>query len=68
MINPMLCYVPEMHLEGFWRVKFADVCLLMPDAEFIEFADRIKYDEVEYEAEYVQRTREYYDSRPEANI
>lgn len=67
-LPPNACYVPEMHLQGYWRVQFADVCLLMRDDEFGEFVDRVKYDGVEYEAEYVQRTPEYYDSRPEAAI
>lgn len=67
-LPPNACYVPELHLEDFWRVRFDNVCLLMRDAEFVEFVDRVKYDGVEYEAEYVRRTPEYYDSRPEAKI
>ena len=68
MIDPLLCYVPEMHFEGFWRVQFDNVCLLMRDEEFCEFSDRVKYDGVEYQAEYVRRTPEHYASLPEANI
>ena len=67
-LPPNACYVPELHLEGFWRVQFDDVCLLMRDAEFGDFVDRVKYDGVEYQADYVQRTPEYYDSLREASI
>lgn len=67
-LPPNACYVPELHLEGVWRVRFDNVCLIMRDAEFGEFVERVKHDGVEYEAEYVQRTPEYYALLPEARI
>lgn len=67
-LPPNACYVPELHLECFWRVQFDNVCVLMEDADFVEFVDRVKYDGVEYEAECVRRTPEYYASLPEAAI
>jgi len=35
-----------------WLVKYpGEPSVLMTDEEFVEFADRVKYDGVEYEAE-----------------
>lgn len=62
------CYVPELHLETFWIVKYDGYVLLMDAEEFIDFADRVKYDEIEYEAKPEQRTREWYNSLMEARI
>jgi hypothetical protein len=59
-LPPFACYVPEMHLETYWRVKYDGQNLLMTEDEFWEFADQVKYDEVEYEAQQVQRPDLHY--------
>jgi hypothetical protein len=67
-VDPYLTYVPELREQGYWRVQFDSVCLLMDDAEFYDFVDTIRYDGVEYQADHVRRTPEYFDSLPEAAI
>lgn len=57
-LPPGACFVPELHLKPCWLVKYDGHAILMTDDEFWAFADRVKYDGVEYEAEPVQRVPE----------
>lgn len=67
-LPPGACYAPELHLETFWLVKYGDHALLMCDDDFVEFMDQVKYEGIEYEAEPVRRTREWFNSLGEARI
>jgi hypothetical protein len=66
-LPPDACYVPELHLETYYRIVYDGIPLLMTWEEFETFAQDHQY-EGEYTMEKVQRTREYYESRPRARI
>ena len=42
-------------MADFWLVTYKGFGLVLTDDEFIEFADRVKYDGVEYEAQPLRR-------------
>jgi hypothetical protein len=67
-LPPNACYVPEMHLQDYYRVTYGDVVLLLTYEEFGDFIDEMKYSGVEWDFEKVQRTPEYFASLKEAEL
>jgi hypothetical protein len=53
----------EMSMDRLWLVNYQGHKSVMSDEAFIEFADRVKYDGVEYEATPLQTVGEYLDSK-----
>ena len=55
----------EQTVDRLWLVNYEGRRCVMADADFFEFADRVKYDGVEYEAVPLQTVGEFLDSRIE---